>query len=59
MKKIFIIKFFYRIHRDKHVSKANLKNTLLKRDSGEVAFQLILQNDLEQYFCRTPADDSF
>ena len=48
MKNILILKFF-----------TNFKNALLKRNSDGVAFQLILQNALEQLFCRTPADDTF
>lgn len=60
MKNILILKFFTKFTvTNANVSKANFKNALLKRKPDGVAFQLILQNALEQLFCRTPADETF
>ena len=60
MKNILILKFFTKFTvTNANVSKANFKNALLKRKSDGVVFQLILQNALEQLFCRTPADETF
>lgn len=60
MENILILKFFTKFTvTNANVSKANFKNALLKRKSDGVAFQLILQNALEQLFCRTPADETF